>query len=132
MQGVDHGYGGSHGEHSGLEIKAFMGGVSEFVVIQIPAKAIGDCVAYNDFDRDLFSSLFLEVSMLKKAPDRNCSLVQPIVWDFNRKEHDARKPSGTTKSETPNLYDEYRRRMTPILETYGGGFRYDFRGIQCP
>ena len=24
------------------------------------------------------------------------------------------------------LYDTYRRKMTPILESYGGGFRYDF------
>ena len=26
----------------------------------------------------------------------------------------------------PPGYAEYRKRMTPILESYGGGFRYDF------
>ena len=25
------------------------------------------------------------------------------------------------------LYTEYRKAITPILETYGGGFRYDFK-----
>lgn len=26
----------------------------------------------------------------------------------------------------PSTYTEYRKAMTPLLESYGGGFRYDF------
>ena len=26
-----------------------------------------------------------------------------------------------------NMYSKYRESMTPLLETYGGGFRYDFK-----
>lgn len=45
------------------------------------------------------------------------------------------KAKSTTRFETlvglhvtdDTIYDQYRAGMTPILETYGGSFRYDFR-----
>ena len=45
--------------------------------------------------------------------------------EFNKKEMTYENLVGLQVTNRES-YDEYRRRMTPILEAHGGGFRYDF------